>query len=74
MLISIKNSYTGEVEIEDGLPVSDRPFHGLGVKSIISIVDRHNGMYSFDAKVGQFTMRVILKQQKSRPSHLKVCF
>ena len=24
--------------------------------------DRHNGMYSFDAKDGQFTMRVILKQ------------
>ena len=60
MLISIKNSYIGEVEIEDGLPVSDQPFHGLGVKSISSIVDRHNGMYSFDAKDGQFTMRVIL--------------
>ena len=62
MLISIKNSYIGEVEIKDGLPVSDRPFHGLGVKSIISIVDRHNGMYSFDAQDGQFTVRVILKQ------------
>lgn len=60
MLISIKNSYVGEVEIEDGLPVSDQPFHGLGVKSISSIVDRHNGMYSFDAEDGQFTMRVIL--------------
>ena len=62
MLISIKNSYMGEVEIKDGLPVSDRPFHGLGVKSISSIADRHNGMYSFDAKDGQFTLRVILKQ------------
>ena len=60
MLISIKNSYVGEVEIEDGLPVSDRPFHGLGVKSISSIATRHNGMFSFDAADGVFTMRVIL--------------
>ena len=60
MLISIKNSYIGEVEIKDGLPVSDRPFHGLGVKSISSIATRHNGMFSFDAADGVFTMRVIL--------------
>ncbi|MGN0727204.1 MAG: GHKL domain-containing protein, partial [Anaerovoracaceae bacterium] len=45
---------------KDGLPVSDRPFHGLGVKSISSIATRHNGMFSFDAADGVFTMRVIL--------------
>ena len=62
LLISIRNSYVGEVEFTDGLPVSDQPSHGLGVKSISSIAARHNGMYSFEASDGVFTMRVILKQ------------
>ena len=60
LLISIKNSYVGDVRIEGGLPVSDRPLHGFGVKSISSIVERHNGMYSFDTKDGCFTVRLIL--------------
>lgn len=61
LLISISNPYIDEVVIKDGLPVSDRPGHGLGVKSVSSIAARHNGMYSFDAADGVFTMRVILR-------------
>lgn len=60
LLISIRNSYVGDVRIEGGLPVSDQPLHGFGVKSIRSIVERHNGMYSFDTKDSCFTMRLIL--------------
>lgn len=62
LLISIQNSFIDTVHIEDGLPVTDAPNHGLGVKSIRNIADRHNGMCSFDASDGIFTMRVILRQ------------
>lgn len=48
--------------MENGLPVNEDPNHGLGVKSISSIAERHNGMYSFEAADGVFTMRVILRQ------------
>ena len=62
LLISIRNSYVDEVVIKDGLPLSTRPLHGLGVKSISNIAARHGGMYSFDAADGVFTMRVVLRQ------------
>lgn len=62
LLISIENPYLGEVVMENGLPVTAEKGHGFGVKSISSIAERHNGIYTFDANNGIFTMRVILKQ------------
>ena len=36
------------------------PGHGIGVRSICSIAERYNGMYSFSEKDGRFVLRVSL--------------
>lgn len=60
LLISIKNPYEGTVEFEDGLPVATRKGHGFGMRSIASVVNRHEGHVSFFAEEGAFTLWVML--------------
>lgn len=60
LLILVENPYEGEVRVEDGLPQSDKAGHGFGVKSIAAIVEKYNGLYSFDAANGLFTLRIVL--------------
>lgn len=60
LLIFVENPYEGEVRVEDGLPQSDKVGHGFGVKSITAIVEKYNGLYSFDAANGLFTLRIVL--------------
>lgn len=63
LLIEIKNPYSGQITMQDGLPVSNRDGHGYGCRSICSIVERHHGLYSFEPQNGVFTLRVILPLQ-----------
>lgn len=60
LLIEIKNPYSGEVTMRDGLPVSSRDGHGCGCRSIQSIAEQHRGLCSFDPNDGMFTLRVML--------------
>jgi len=60
LLIEIKNAYAGKVTMRDGLPVSDRPGHGYGCRSIRTIAENHRGICSFDPENGVFTLRVML--------------
>lgn len=60
LLLEITNPYAGTVEMMDGLPVSGQKGHGYGCSSILSIVRRHNGLCSFEAENGIFTLRVVL--------------
>lgn len=60
LLIEIKNPYSGQITMQDGLPVSNRDGHGYGCRSIRSITEHHQGLYSFDPQNGLFTLRVIL--------------
>lgn len=46
------------VEFKDGLPVSHRAGHGIGVKSICAVVKRHGGVCSFSVQEGRFILRV----------------
>ena len=41
--ISITNFYKGELEMEDGLPISRRENHGFGVKSMRMLTEKYNG-------------------------------
>ena len=43
-----------------GLPVTDTAGHGIGVRSICSVVERYNGVYSFTEKDGRFVLRASL--------------
>lgn len=62
LLILIENSFTGKVEMENGLPQSLREGHGFGVKSIAIIAEKYNGYSSFEANGEIFTMRLVLPQ------------
>ena len=63
LLIEIKNPYSGEITMRDGLPISNRDGHGYGCRSIRSISTHHHGLCSFEPQNGVFTLRVILPLQ-----------
>ncbi len=60
LLVEIKNPYTGEFLMQEGLPVSAREGHGYGCRSIRAIAEQRNGLCSFDADGSTFTLRVML--------------
>lgn len=58
--LQLLNSCDSEVIFEQGLPVTDNPGHGIGVRSICAIVEQYNGIYTFSLKDGIFILRVSL--------------
>lgn len=56
--LQVTNPCGGEVRFENGIPVSDRPEHGVGVQSICAIVKRYGGIYSFSVEDGRFVLRL----------------
>ena len=60
LLVEIKNPYSGQITMREGLPISGRDGHGYGCHSIRSIAERHHGLFSFEPQNGVFTLRVIL--------------
>jgi len=64
LLIQIRNSYSGRITIKNGLPLSQREGHGYGCRSIQDMTQKYNGLCSFEAKGGQFTLRIILPLSK----------
>ena len=63
LLIEIKNPYSGEILMQDGLPVSSNENHGYGCYSIRAIVEQHQGVCAFEAKNAIFTLRIALPLQ-----------
>ena len=60
LFIQITNSYEGDVEFKDNLPVTMMTNHGLGTKSIVAVSQKYGGVYSFTAENGIFTTSIIL--------------
>lgn len=60
LLIQITNSYEGEIIFVNDMPVSPKENHALGTKSIVAVVQKYNGVYSFTAEEGFFKARIIL--------------
>ena len=57
------NPYAGIVKMRDGLPVTknaDTANHGIGTRSIQLIVEKYNGMVSFETKDGLFNVNILL--------------
>lgn len=54
------NSCEEDITFEHGLPVTNKPGHGIGVRSICAVVERYNGIYSFSVKDDKFILRVSL--------------
>lgn len=56
----IINSCDSDITFSHGIPISTNPDHGIGVRSICAIVEHYGGVYTFQAKDGQFTLRMFL--------------
>ena len=58
--LQVVNDCPGPVQFNRGVPVTDRPGHGVGVRSICAIVERYGGMYSFSVQNDHFVLRLSL--------------
>ena len=58
--LQVINDCREAVRFKDGIPVTDRPGHGIGVSSICAIVEQYGGMYSFSQQQDQFVLRISL--------------
>jgi len=60
LLIQICNPYAGELAFKDGLPASADGHAHYGLRSILAITQRRNGLCSFDTAHQKFTLRVAI--------------
>lgn len=58
LFLQFMNTFEGDINFQRGVPVTDHPGHGTGVRSICAIVERYGGIYSFLARGNQFILRV----------------
>ncbi len=60
LFFQIINSCGPEIAFKDGLPVSHRQGHGIGVQSICTIAEKYGGLYTFEARDEKFILRLSL--------------
>jgi len=60
IFLQIINPYDEVIEFQKDLPISHYEGHGLGTKSIVNIVTKYKGIFSFVAKDNLFTLTVII--------------
>lgn len=67
LVISTENAYVGKIETDGELPISNKKEagHGFGIKSMVDIVERHGGLYSFESEGGVFILRLLLPLGRS---------
>ena len=60
--IRVENCCEGEIRFADGLPVTgkDAHYHGFGMKSIRSIVEKYSGSMTVKVQDGWFELRILL--------------
>lgn len=58
--IHIANSYLQNPVFENEVPISHEPNHGIGVKSMISVVEKYHGVYGFFAENDEFRFQASL--------------
>ena len=66
LVISTENAYVGKIYTEDELPKSNKneAGHGFGIKSMVAIVKRYGGLYSFEMEGGVFILQFLLPLNK----------
>lgn len=60
LYIQVINKFEGAVEFADGIPINQQENHGIGTKSIISIVHKYDGLFDFSIENDVFTVRLII--------------
>lgn len=58
LFLQIANSCEENIVFSHGIPTATKPDHGIGVRSICTIVEHYGGIYSFSVKNGLFILRV----------------
>jgi len=58
LFLQVINPCSEDIRFEDGIPVTDRPDHGIGVQSICAIVQKYGGVQTFLVRDGQFVLRL----------------
>lgn len=58
--LQITNPCREDIKFENGIPISARQDHGIGVQSICAIVERYGGCYSFSLDNELFILRLSL--------------
>lgn len=58
--LQVSNPYKGEIRFENGIPVSDKADHGIGIQSICAMVERYQGIYSFQTRNDTFILRLYI--------------
>ncbi|MBD5521470.1 MAG: GHKL domain-containing protein [Lachnospiraceae bacterium] len=58
--LQVINPCEEDIAFEHGLPVTNKPGHGIGVRSICAVAERYNGIYSFSVQDDKFILRVSL--------------
>lgn len=58
LFLQIINSCSEDMVFADEIPITTRPGHGIGVRSICAIVEQYGGIYTFSAKDGRFILRI----------------
>lgn len=60
LFLEVINSCDEDIIFHDGIPVTDIQGHGIGIRSICTIVEQFGGIYSFSAEGGQFILRIVI--------------
>ncbi|MBE6031240.1 MAG: GHKL domain-containing protein [Clostridiales bacterium] len=60
LILSVENKFDGEIVAHDGIPVSSRPGHGYGLRSIRSIIQKYGGLCDFSADGNVFAMKIVV--------------
>jgi Signal transduction histidine kinase regulating citrate/malate metabolism len=60
LFIKITNSYSGTLNFINAIPVSEEENHGIGTKSIVSVVNKYQGIYSFTTDNNLFDFAAII--------------
>lgn len=61
LMLEITNPCGEEVRFDDqGLPMAQRPGHGMGVQSIVAFCQKYNAVCQFNLTDGTFRLRIIL--------------
>lgn len=58
LCMELCNGYATEPVFEYKIPVSQKDGHGFGVKSMIHVVEKYEGVYGFTAKDGEFCFQM----------------
>lgn len=64
--ITVENTYEGEIIFKNGLPITtkkDENYHGFGVKSIRSTVEKYGGSMTVSTKDRWFLLNILIPQK-----------